>query len=40
LHDPKQVGLALSLVALGAGLPGAWLLRSARRDYRRVAAAR
>jgi MFS family permease len=39
LHDPKRVGLALSLVALGAGLPGALLLRSARRGYRVLAAA-
>ncbi len=39
LHDPKRVGLALSLVALGAGLPGAWLLRSSRRGYQSLAAA-
>jgi hypothetical protein len=36
-HDPAKVGLALSVVALCAGLPGALLLRMAGRLYREVA---
>jgi MFS family permease len=36
-HNPARVGLALSIVALAAGLPGALLLCAARRGYRALA---